>query len=369
MKSVLYITFSDLADVSSGSGVRPAAMYQAFLERGYTVKLLSGGCGRHQGKSRRAAVKEIECWLQNNRPDFCYIESSTYPIFYRCDYTLIYRIACMKIPVAYFYRDFYRKFPDLFPRRTDLMGRLKDLYLDFLQWRTDRLLRCVDIVYLPSDRCKKLFSYKRMEALPPAGENRIVEKTENRKTCIYVGGVSFRYGIQTIMESFRILNKNAEPQGQYRLILVCREREYKDYQQEIGQYPWLEIHHASGEQLIPLYRRADVGLIALHHDAYGELAVGIKLFQYFSFGLPVVSTDVAAMKSLILGAKAGVVAKETPLDFAKAIRSILDDDTVLETYCENVRKSLLAEHLWVHRVDQIERDLRPACRTQLQRPN
>ena len=46
VKTVLYITYNYLGDRSSGSGVRPYAMYKAFLERGYEVKVLSGFCGR-----------------------------------------------------------------------------------------------------------------------------------------------------------------------------------------------------------------------------------------------------------------------------------------------------------------------------------
>jgi hypothetical protein len=177
-------------------------MYHAFLERGYEVRLLSGVCGRGHGAERRAAVRDTVKWLKTSRPDFCYIESPTYPIFDRCDYALIRLLHRRKIPTAYFYRDFYRKFPELFPRRTGFLNRLKEGYLDFLQWKTDRVLRCADVVYFPSTACEKLFSYKTMKALPPAGELRFLPAHPNRKTCIYVGGVSKRYGTELLMQTF-----------------------------------------------------------------------------------------------------------------------------------------------------------------------
>ena len=191
--NILYITYVDLKNVSSGSGIRPARMYQAFLDERHTVKLLSGECGRGDGVARKKAVLEIMDWLKDNRPDLCYIESPTYPIMFQCDYDLIRKLHKMQVPIGYFYRDFYRQFPDLYPRRTGCVNRLKDLYLDFLQWKTDRILKLANIVYFPSESCFKYFSYKRMEALPPAGFDLLPSNREHSHNVIYVGGISKHY--------------------------------------------------------------------------------------------------------------------------------------------------------------------------------
>ena len=39
---VLYINYIDMDAVTSGSKVRPVKMYQAFLDEGHEVKLLTG---------------------------------------------------------------------------------------------------------------------------------------------------------------------------------------------------------------------------------------------------------------------------------------------------------------------------------------
>ena len=108
------------------------------------------------------------------------------------------------------------------------------------------------------------------------------------------------------MDAFHILNKDEE---KYKLILVCREKEYKEFFKEREIPEWLELHHASGDELVPLYAKADLGLLALEKNAYSRFQIAIKLYQYVSFGLPVVSTNVEAMTQIINENSFGTVAE------------------------------------------------------------
>ena len=45
---VLYITFTDFGELSSGSSVRPFRMYNALVNLGYDVKLLEGQQNRRK---------------------------------------------------------------------------------------------------------------------------------------------------------------------------------------------------------------------------------------------------------------------------------------------------------------------------------
>lgn len=350
---LLYIIIGKLGNLTSGSGLRPNCMYRAFQERGYEVYTLSGHAGRGEGKLRAEDVQKAKAWVEENQPDFCYIESSTYPMIHGCDYGMIRFLHKKKIPTGYFYRDFYRRFPALFPRRSGVGGWLKETYLDFMQWRTDRILKLVDTVYFPSEQCFPYFHYRDMKALPPAGACAFLPKHESSRTCIYVGGVSDFYGYPLMMEAFRLLNQN---ETRYRLILVCREAEY----QKIAKEPapeWLEVHHASGKELEPLYARADVGLLALRQNPYSDLAVGTKLFQYLSYGIPVLSTDVAAMRDIIESNGFGRVVPNDAQSFAQAVRQMVDDSELLESCRASIEAGMAERNLWVHRVDRIVQDL------------
>lgn len=353
-KSILYITFIEMSEVLSGSSVRPDRMYKAFLEEGHNVYLLKGSCERRNRKNRKENVLNCLKWLQSNEVDLCYFESPTYPIMYGFEYKLIKEISLRSIPMSYFYRDAYRSFDDLFPRRTGFVNTLKELYLDYLQKKTDRILHLMNVVYFPTESFFCLFEYKRMKTLPPAGECLFIQKEEITKTCIYVGGVSEIYGINLLIESFAELNRFKE---EYRLILVCRKKEYLAEKNNIGEYKWLRVEHASGDELIPLYKQADIGLLTLKPNQYTDMCIGIKLFQYLSYGLPVVCTNVKAMKNIIEENEFGVIAEYDKSDYAKKIKSIIDNADKLQYYKGHVRQNIIEKHLWVHRVRQIISDL------------
>ena len=361
VKRLLYIVHGNIGQVTSGSGVRPTAMYRAFLERGWEVHLLSGYCGRGEGKQRKAEVRKAVAWMRENRPAFCYIESSTYPIMYHCDYALIRLMRREGIPTAYFYRDCYRRFPKLFPRRKGFVNRLKETWLDILQWRTDRVLRNVDIVYFPSEGTFQYFSFRDMRSLPPAGELSGVSPDaafppEGPRASIYVGGVSVNYNYDTrmLLEAYSILNRDG---AHYPLILVCREGEFENAFPDYEIPPWLELRHASGKDLEPLYAKASLGLLVSFRTEYSKMAVAVKLFQYVGYGLPVLFTDDEAMKKLIDENGFGRTAPHDAAAFAAAAKALLDDTEALRRFRQSALKSLTEKHLWVHRVDQIAADL------------
>ena len=351
---VLYIVLNDLGRKDSGSGVRPNCMLEAFRERGHEVYVFSGSQGVKDGKTRKAGAKNALKWVKENKPDFCYIESSTYPIIHSCDYRMIRYLTRKKIPTSYFYRDIYRILPINESTRRGLANKIKDFGLNLLQKYTDLILHKIDVVYFPSERFTKYFNYKRMELLPPAGQVCFPETFADSNTCLYCGGVSDFYGFPLIMDAFQILNKD---ELRYKLILVCREKEFRNAWGEKELPAWLEVHHASGDALVELYRQSDIGLLALHNTEYANLCIGIKLFQYVGYGLPVLSTDVYTMGKIITENGFGEVSQESPEDYAAAIERMLSDRDKLNGYRKTMKESMQAKHLWVHRIDKIVEDM------------
>lgn len=351
---ILYITYVDINSGTSGSSVRPQKMYKAFLDEGHEVKLLSGTQQRWNRETRTAAVKEVSRWLDKNRPNLCYIESPAYPIVFSCDITLIRKIHRMGIPIGYFYRDFYWKFPELYPRRKDIAGRVKDVWLDMLQRRTDNVLRYADIVYFPSAECTKYFRYKDMRPLPPAGEDHLSARCPERKTCIYVGGLNGGYGVVMLLEAFERLNAGTNA---YKLTLVCREAEWAAFQSPYRDAPWLEVHHTSGEGLEPLYARAAVSVIPVCPTPYTHFAVNVKLFDYLGHGLPVIVTDARAISAIVRENGIGLVVPYEAEALANALQSIMDNPGKRKEYEKQCIEALRNGNLWVHRVRQIVSDL------------
>ena len=147
--TLLYITFIDMdADASSGSSVRPKKMLRAFQELGANIKLISGGAGVRGIGQRRKAVREAETWLRSHRPDCCYIEPPSGPMFYPGDVRLIRKLHKMGVPVGLFYRDAYWRFPQYYMDTSTLVSQLKFRVLRPLQksqWKT--FTKNCDILY------------------------------------------------------------------------------------------------------------------------------------------------------------------------------------------------------------------------------
>ena len=240
--NVLYINYIDEENHSSGSTVRPYMMHKAFIECGLNVVLLSGSVSSaEKKKERKDKISEINREIILHKPDLCYIEStSSCLILLHEDRQLISKIVGMGIPTAYFYRDFYWKFPEQFDKRRRKFGLIKDLGLCIYRKLSDNVIRKCDVIYFPSKKCHELFSYKDMRVLPPAGNNQLSTKNKPfSRTCIYVGGIVGHYNGGLLLDSF---NELAAQDSSYRLILVCRKNEWDSFEHQYKNADWLEVH-------------------------------------------------------------------------------------------------------------------------------
>lgn len=337
----------------SGSSVRPYKILEAMKDEGHEVLLLSGD---QTGKNRNRSVKEIWSQIHNNKPDICYIESPVYPIMKHSDRKLIKYIHNLNIPIGYFYRDFYRKFPEQFPHKKRRFGKIKDAYLDYLQNATDKVLNFCDIVYFPSLKCSELFHYSDMRALPPAcSPNYHAGIKSINFTCIYVGGILNQYDGRLLLDSFHELYKMDR---RYHLIMICRETEWNSLQHKLKDAPWLEVHHVSGEDLKPFYQRACLGVVIPNTKMlYNTFLVSVKLFEYIGEGLPVVSVNGSAMKEIIENDKIGITCESDPKQMAFAINSIMTNNNKYKEFQKQVVNVSQNKHTWQSRVRTIIRDL------------
>ena len=350
-QTVLYISYVDENELSSGSGVRPAKMLKAFRDLGYDMIVLSG---EQTSKQRVQRIREVLGKIRERKPDLCYIESPTYPIMRHEDRRLIRTIHKMGIPMGYFYRDFYRRFPEEFPRRSTLSGRIKDFGLDVLQDLTDRCLKNCDIVYVPSREAAGILPYKDVRPLPPAGENHLPAMKPLNRTAIYVGGLAGAYNIQLILDAFALLDKQ---ENRCELIVVCREKEWEQLSHPCKDADWLKVYHVSGKELGALYERASVALSAKACTPYNEFAVSVKTFEYLSYGLPQIVNRAKAITELIESEGIGLSVEPTPQAFAQALISLFEDPERYRQLQGQLRRSLLERNLWTHRARTVVEDL------------
>lgn len=334
-------------NIDSGSNVRPRNLIQAFKHAGYDVACVSG-----TAKERKRRIKKI--FADDEGFDFCYSEPTAWPLNPLVDYRLYRYLWTEDIPTGVFYRDVYWKFSNLF----DVTG-LKRWELQ-LRYRLDLavLTRVADKMYFPSESFGDFLGVKTSsEALPPGGKDRIHPKHQSTSASrgIYVGGVSHRYGTDILA---RALNSVAQTPGMY-FDLVCRQSEFESLSSDIRQAldsERIEIHHRSGDELVPLYRRADVGIVPLRPTEYNNMAMPVKLFEYLSYGLPIVATTCDEIESFVRSHDCGVVSDPTSGAMADTITALHENDSLFQEKQENAVIAL-NENKWSDRVSKVASDL------------
>lgn len=348
---ILYICYLDFNIIDSGNSIRPYKMYNAFKELGHDILLLASNQDRKNRQNRTKLVADIINKLDSWRPDICYFESPTLPIKYSCDYKLIKVVKQKNIPCAYFYRDFYFSFTGIV-KNTCFLSYVRTFYMKYLESKTVRALKQFDIVYFPSKECFKYFQFKNMKTLPPAGNISIPYTYVDNKVSIYVGGLKHRYGIDLIEEAYKILNKD----GEYKLIIVCREDDFAEYS-HLANYPYIEIVHASGDSLKQYYNKASLALLPLLKIPYNDLAVAVKIFEYMSYGKAIIATSNSATKCIIDECQSGFCCNDNANDLANQIKSLFNNNALLKQCSQNAYKSIQLKHNWLNRASQVCTDL------------
>jgi glycosyltransferase involved in cell wall biosynthesis len=259
----------------------------------------------------------------------------------------------MKVPTALFYRDAVWKFADWW----SVKGIKR--FLLMMMHRFDLMIfkRCCDIVYFPSQSMSELFSFKTRKVLPPAGEDNLptTEEVSVKKTAIYVGGVSERYGTHILLKAFQIVNE--EYSVDLKLKLVCRVEQSDPLVAPYKDKPWLQTFKASGDSLQEIYQTADFGVIPFKKDIYMDFAVPVKMMEYLSYSLPIVATDCVETARFIMSNDIGVICEDNADALAEALMKILDQNEDFLRYKKNCRTVLLQSNLWAHRAADVVQDL------------
>ena len=350
---VLYITFTDFGELSSGSSVRPFRMYNALVNLGHEVKLLEGQQNRR--KERQAKVKEILDWLDNNKPDICYVEPPSGPFFNQIDLSLLKKVHKMGVPIGLFYRDFYWKFSKWAWKGTPLWKQtiLKMMHRrDLVAFR-----KYCDVVYFPSQECIKILesvNFRRVGVLPPGCNEPRGEVKLGAREIFYAGGVREADGIDDLLIALDRINKSG---FRVKFNLITKKEELVHLKNsELLKSDWIEVIEASGEALEPIYAGCDLGVLPKKRHFYMDMAISVKVLECMSHGLPMISTDCPAMARFIQQNESGLICKEGADSIENAILEYYTNDELYHALLENVKKAAL-NNTWEKRVEQVISDL------------
>jgi glycosyltransferase involved in cell wall biosynthesis len=360
-KIIVYFPYK-LRDQTSGSSVRPVKILEAFNEvatqRNCELIEIHG-----ETKERHTQFEKLYKEVNPNDILFCYMENATIPLVLSdsdhiprkplMDYQFIKYLNKNNIPLGVFYRDIYWKFDSLYKVKIGIKQAMRSLFkMELAMYK-----KYAHTFFLPSIYMNEYVGAdsKNVTNLPPGGTNKLefskdsITKVPN---AIYVGGINPRYGIYDTLEAFKKLN---ETETLATLTLICRKEDLTTYADLINPYKdfsWINIQNAFGEQLISYYSSADIGIVPIKRDFYNDFAVAVKLFEYISFGLPVIATNCTAQKDLVEKSELGVVVDDNADGILKGLKELLNPQ-IRKDYKERVTKALLEEHLWIHRAEKV----------------
>lgn len=348
----------------SGSGVRPQKIIEAFNE---FAKENGLECIFIVGTASERTVLLKKLYQEVNASDilFCYMENRTIPIWLTdpnhwpmhplLDVNFFRYLKKNNIPLGIFYRDIYWKFDHIYKLSNPV---LKKVIIQMFKLELKMFNKYSKKIFLPSFAMNKYVGMppEKVISSPPGGIDRTLETHTNKingiVTAIYVGAADPRYGIFDVLEALSQLNNDGT---KIYLKLVCREKEFQLHHEKFQPYlekEWLEIFHASGEKLIPIYNQADFGIVTYKNDEYNDFSMPVKLFEYISYGLPVLASNTTAMKEVVEANHFGKTVNDTVEDIKEGLSAFLNEQTRKE-YHENAIRALKTKHLWKHRVEQI----------------
>ena len=83
--------------------------------------------------------------------------------------------------------------------------------------------------------------------------------------------------------------------------------------------PWLHVHRAEGPAIHALLPGVVATAIPRPRNRYNDLALPIKLFDYLSYGRPLLVTDCAEQAGVVTDADAGLVTRDDPSAIAEGV--------------------------------------------------
>lgn len=113
------------------------------------------------------------------------------------------------------------------------------------------------------------------------------------------------------------------------------------------------VSRVSHEEIPAYLRSADAGILPFPNIVWWAVSSPIKLMEYLSIGLPVIATDIAAIRNVTDHTRGAVLAHDnTPESLAEAIRSFYANgcapasrDVLEDTISWNKQASLLVEYM------------------------
>ena len=174
--------------------------------------------------------------------------------------------------------------------------------------------------------------------------------TKDDRAILFFGNIAPYKGLEYLVDAFQQVVTRS---GNYRLIIAGNlkhcEKYWNDIQEMIarvgnGGQILLKIEYIPDDETEVYFKAADLLMLPYTHIYQSGV-----LFLGYSFGLPVVATDVGALREEIIEGRTGFICRpEDSVDLARAIETYFSSDLYkdLNNRRQEIRKYALERHSW-----------------------
>ena len=169
---------------------------------------------------------------------------------------------------------------------------------------------------------------------------------KNNFNLLYIGDTGERRGLATVIKSLPILKNDIK---NIKLIIVGSVNEdLKILTEDLNVEHYVSFEGWQNETTFPNYiKSSDVCLSPLHRNIHHDTTHANKLFQYMSFGKPLLVSNATAQKNIIEKVDAGLVHEEKNIeDFTRKVLTLHKQEQLRERLGKNGEAFVRNEFTW-----------------------
>jgi glycosyltransferase involved in cell wall biosynthesis len=309
---VLLYGMYDLTGLDRAPKVRIEMMTRALSGRTHTERITGVGRGRVMATWR---------WLRSGGPGrvgAVYVEPTTTTAL-PTDLAFLLLMRLLGHPVGVYFRDAYQFYRYMYPRR-----KLR-IIMDWA-WRvtTPVMAQIATVRYVQSLGLAKVLHLRSPQLLPPGTDPASPDLGAGSQPLVgYVGGTGWADGYEMLVAAMALVRERCPDAKLVTVGALPPER-------QASLPPYVEARRTGRDGLVELLRDVRVCVIPRPITEYTNFVLPIKLWDYLSYGKPIVATQVTETTRLLEASGAGIVTPDTAEGLAEGIVRMLTEDGLAE---------------------------------------
>jgi glycosyltransferase involved in cell wall biosynthesis len=320
-EGVLLYGMYDLTGLDKAPKVRIEMMTRALSSRTHTERIVGGRFHR--------AVASLR-WLVGGGPrrvGAVYVESVTTSSM-PTDLAFLLLMRLLRRPVGVYFRDAYQLYRDTYPRQ-----HRRQILSDWA-WRLTKplLARVATVRFVQSAGLGEALHLRRPVLLPPGTDPSSPDLGAGRELLVaYVGGVGWADGFDMLVDAMAVVRARC-PEAR---LLAVGPSPAPERRASLPAY--VELRRTGRDGLVELLRDARVCVIPRPITEYTNFVIPIKLWDYLSYGKPVVATAATETARVLEMSDAGLTTPDTAEGIAEGLLKPLLDEDLARRLAANAR--------------------------------